>query len=125
MPHSWISAEYIISIRTMFAYERQEDQALVIAAGIHENWLTDTGGVVVMNLPTYYGKLNYTLRREGTDTLRLILAGGITLPPGKIVVKPPLPHPLVQVEVNGRRMEAFDSESVICDAFPAEMAIHY
>ena len=125
MPHSWISAEYIISIRTMFAYERQEDQALVIAAGIHENWLTDTEGVVVMNLPTYYGKLNYTLRREGTDTLRLILSGDITLPPGKIVVKPPLPHPLVQVEVNGRRMEAFDAESAICDAFPAEMAIHY
>jgi hypothetical protein len=81
--------------------------------------------VVVKNLPTYYGKLSYTLCRERTDNLRLILAGDITLPPGKIVVKPPLPHPLVQVEINGRRMEDFDSESAICDAFPAEIVLRY
>ncbi|WAC07977.1 MAG: discoidin domain-containing protein [Thermodesulfobacteriota bacterium] len=125
MPHSWISAEYILAIRSMFAYEREEDHALVIGAGIHEKWLTDTRGVVVKNLPTHYGKLNYTLRRDGPYTLRLMLGGDLTLPPGNIVIKPPLPRPLMQVEVNGRRTDAFDSESAICDAFPAEIAMNY
>src|SRR5262249_12946066 len=125
MPHSWISAEYILSIRSLFAYEREEDQALVIAAGIHENWLTDSGEVVVKELPTYYGKLSYTLRMEGPDTLRLIVSGDLALPPGRIVVKPPLPRPLVQVEVNGSKIETFDAESVTCGVCPAEMVMRY
>jgi hypothetical protein len=125
MPHSWISAEYILSIRSLFAYEREEDQALVIAAGIHENWLTDTGEVVVKELPTYYGKLSYTLRMEGPDTLRLIVSGDLALPPGRLVVKPPLPRPLVQVEVNGSKIETFDAESVTCGVCPAEMVMRY
>jgi hypothetical protein len=125
MPHSWISAEYILSIRSLFAYEREADQALVIAAGIRENWLTDTCDVVVTNLPTYYGKLSYTLHREGPDTLRLIVTGDLALPPGKIVVKPPLPRPLVQVEVNGSKSETFDAESASCGECPAEMIMKY
>ena len=49
----WIGAEYILSIRSLFAYEREADQALVIAAGIAEDWLNDAGEVVVKDLPTY------------------------------------------------------------------------
>ena len=125
MPHSWISAEYILSIRSLFAYEREEDQALVIAAGIRENWLTDTCDVVVTDLPTYYGKLSYTLHRQGPDTLRLVVTGDLALPPGKIVVKPPLPRPLVQVEVNGIKSATFDAESASCAKCPAEMIMKY
>jgi hypothetical protein len=125
MPHSWISAEYILAIRSLFAYEREADQALVIAAGIGDNWLTDTCDVVVTDLPTYYGKLSYTLRRQGPDTLRLTVAGELALPPGKIVVKPPLPRPLVQVEVNGSLSETFDADSARCSACPAEMIMKY
>ena len=125
MPHSWISAEYILAIRSLFAYEREADQALVIAAGLAESWLTDTGDVVVTDLPTYYGKLSYTLRREGPDTLRLIVTGALVLPPGKIIIKPPLPRPLVRVEVNGNKIETFDAESARCGACPAEVVMKY
>jgi hypothetical protein len=125
MPHSWIGGEYIFSIRTMFAYEREEDQALVIAAGIHENWLNDPEGVTVTALPTYYGKLDYTITREKPDRLNLVLTGELALPPGKIVVKPPLPGPLVRVEVNGIKTKTFDSESVTCDEYPAKIVMNY
>jgi hypothetical protein len=125
MPHSWISAEYILAIRSLFAYEREADQALVLAAGICDTWLTDTCDVVVTNLPTYYGKLSYTLHREEPDTLRLIITGDLALPPGKMVVKPPLPRPLVQVEVNGSKIETFNADSVTCGVCPAEMVMRY
>jgi hypothetical protein len=125
MPHSWISAEYILSIRSLFAYEREADQALVIAAGIHGNWLADSGEVVVKDLPTYYGKLSYTLQMAWPDTLRLSVNGDLTLPPGRIVVKPPLPRPLVQVEINGSKIETFDAESVTCGVCPAEIVMRY
>jgi hypothetical protein len=125
MPHAWIGAEYILSIRSLFAYEREADQALVIAAGIAENWLDDAGGVVVKDLPTYYGRLSYTLRRENPATLRLTLSGDLSLPKGGIVVKPPLPRPLVRVEVNGRKIETFDANSATCNEYPAEWVMTY
>jgi hypothetical protein len=34
LPHTWISGEYILSIRSLFAYEREADDSLVIAAGV-------------------------------------------------------------------------------------------
>ncbi|MFO1431698.1 MAG: discoidin domain-containing protein [Candidatus Competibacteraceae bacterium] len=123
MPHSWIGAEYILSIRSLFAYERESDRSLVVAAGIAEDWLDDTAEVVVEDLPTYYGKLSYTLRREGPATLRLTLAGALTLPEGGIVIKPPLPGPLVQVEVNGRKIETFTADSATCNEYPAEIVM--
>ena len=34
MPHAWIASDYIRSVLDMFAYERQSDKSLVLAAGI-------------------------------------------------------------------------------------------
>ena len=86
---------------------------------------SDDFDVVVTDLLTYYGKLSYTLHQEGPDTLRLIITGDLALPPGKIVVKPPLPRPLVQVEVNGSMIETFDAQSASCAECPAEMIMKY
>ena len=125
MPHSWIGGEYILAVRSLFAYEREEDHALVIAAGIRESWLTDTCDVVVTDLPTHYGKLSYTLHREGSDALRVTITGDLSLPRGKIVVKPPLPRSLVLVEINGSKIESFDAESASCVECPAEIVMKY
>ncbi|SPD75570.1 conserved hypothetical protein [uncultured Desulfobacterium sp.] len=123
MPHSWISGEYILAVRSMFVYERDEDQSLVICAGIREDWLSNPDGVTVKGLPTYYGKLNYTLAQEASDRLRLVINGALTLPPGKIVIRPPLPRALQQVEINGKKTGNFDSEIIRCDECPAEVVM--
>ena len=34
MPHAWIASDYIRSVLDMFAYERPDEKALVLAAGI-------------------------------------------------------------------------------------------
>ncbi len=94
MPHSWIGAEYILAVRSLFAYEREADHSLVIAAGVAAHWLDDGGEIVVRDLPTYYGRLSYRLRRTEPDTLRLTLEGELVTPPGGIIVLPPLPGPL-------------------------------
>ena len=75
MPHSWIGAEYILAVRSLFAYEREADQSLVIAAGVAADWLDEGGEIVVRDLPTHYGRLSYRLRREGPDTWRMTLDG--------------------------------------------------
>ena len=125
LPHTWISAEYILAICSLFAYEREKDEALVIAAGVAEEWLSDGSIVGVENLPTYYGKLSYALRMEAADTLRLKLEGGLALPPGGIVVIPPLPRPLRRVTLNGRALAEFKPDSFRCRDLPAEAVLKF
>ena len=100
VPHTWIGAEYVLAFRTMLAYERAADDALVLAAGVADAWLDD-GPVVVDDLPTYHGALAFTLRRVDAATIVLSLRGALTVPAGGIVVRPPLPGPLVAVELDG------------------------
>src|SRR6185503_900482 len=125
VPHAWIGAEYVLSFRAMLAYERAADQALVVAAGVPREWLDDGGEVVVRNLITYYGMLGYTLRRLGDDAVSLALRGDVTPPPGGIVLRPPLPRPLVRVEIDGRPCDAFDANSVTTRACPADVVMWY
>ena len=78
----------------MIAYEREEDRALVLAAGLPLEWVLSPDGVEVKGLPTYYGTLHYTLRREGPGVLRLRVDGDLDLPACRLVARPPLPRPL-------------------------------
>lgn len=125
LPHTWISGEYILAVRTLFAYEREADQALVIAAGVDGDWLADGFELAVENLPTGYGKLSYALCLQDAATLRLTLAGDLRLPPGGIVIRPPLPRPIVAVEVTGGKDAAFDAESVTMRVLPAEVVMRF
>lgn len=125
MPHSWIGAEYILAVRSFFAYEREADRSLVIAAGIPEDWLEGEGEIRVRDLPTYYGPLSYRLRRETADTYRLSLSGDLDMPPGGIIAMPPLPRPLLQVEINGRSSSTFGSEWALCSECPAELLLQF
>ena len=123
LPHAWIGAEYVLAFLSLFAFEREADASLVIAAGVPEAWLHGGDTVSVKGLHTHYGRLNYTLRREGTNTLCLALTGNLTMPPGGIIAKPPLPGPVVRVEINGRYTAILDAESVRIDQCPAEVLI--
>ena len=80
MPHAWISSDYIRSALDLLAYERDSDQALVLAAGVPAAWLA-SGPVSVQGLRTAFGALSYTLA-QGGDTVALTLAPGLAEPPG-------------------------------------------
>ena len=125
LPHTWISAEYILAVCSMFAYEREEDQSLVIAAGVPPEWLNRGFEAGLEGLLTYYGKTSYGIRLEGNDTLRFILREGITVPQGGIVVMPPLPRPIREIEVNGGVLDHFTPESFTLYVCPAEAVVKF
>ena len=77
LPHTWIAAEYVLAVRSLFAYEREADQCLVLAAGLAPEWI-EGAGVRVHGMPTLYGSLSYSLRRIDPHTLRFEIGGGIT-----------------------------------------------
>jgi hypothetical protein len=82
LPHTWVGSDYVRSFLDLLAYERESDQALVLAAGVPEEWIRE--GVSVKRMPTPWGLLDYSLKAEG-DSVRLRLGGGLTVPPGGIV----------------------------------------
>jgi hypothetical protein len=104
-------------VRSLFAYEREADRSLVVAAGLAAEW-TEGSGVQVNKMPTLYGTLSYSLRRTDSQSLRLEIGDGIT---AKIVLRPPLAAPLRSVIVNGSACTSFDEHSVTLLGTPADV----
>jgi hypothetical protein len=100
MPHGWVASDFIRATLDLFAYERDSDHAIVLAGGIAPSWL-DEGGIAVENLRTPYGRLSYTLRRDGDQVaLRLTVTSGF--PPGGFVFVWPGDKPPRSASINGR-----------------------
>jgi len=117
LPHTWIGAEYVLALRSLFAYERDTDQSLVLAAGLAHEWI-EGAGVQVDRMPTLQGNLSYSLRRIDSKTLRFEIGSAIE---AKIVLRPPLAAPLRSVIVDGSACKSFDEDSVTVLHSPAEI----
>ncbi len=90
MPHGWVASDYLRSALDMFAYERGDDSALVLAAGIPEAWFTGHG-VGVDGLQTPFGRLDYAIRRDGQGYV--VRIGDHARPPGGFVIAAPFAGP--------------------------------
>jgi hypothetical protein len=123
VPHTWIGAEYVLALRSMLAYERAADRSLVVAAGIPAAWLDDANTVAVAGLPTHHGALD--LRLERTSGSLALSVSGVEVPPGGIVLRPPLPSRLSSVEANGEPVTTFDAASATIHAAPARVVLRY
>jgi len=115
IPHTWIAAEYVLAVRCLFAYEREADECLVLAAGLAAEWL-EQAGVRVESMPTLYGNLSYSLQKIDAATLRFEIGAGVK---AGLVLLPPLPAPLRSVTVNGEPYDGFDTRSVTIMHTPA------
>jgi len=101
LPHAWVASDFMRSALDMFAYYREADDRLVLAAGIPARWL-DGEGIAIDGLRTPEGPFGYALRRD-KKYLKLTIATGSVLPAGGAA----LPWPLVdarpgRVTVDGR-----------------------
>jgi F5/8 type C domain len=104
MPHAWVHSDYARSVLDLFVYERDADQALVLAAGLPADWfvagLTPAGafpgpapgaGFAIERLPTPYGPLSYSVS-PGPRELTIQIGPG-AVPPGGFVFPWPWPAP--------------------------------
>jgi len=102
MPHAWIASDYVRSALDLFAYDRDADQAMVLAAGVQPGWL-EGEGIAIRDLRTPYGRLGYTLKAHDgkavlTITQPIDPPGGLvlSLPSGEIKI------PKGQTKATGR-----------------------
>jgi hypothetical protein len=125
MPHTWVGSSFVRALRTMLAYERESDRALVLAAGVAPAWVAAEPGVGVKRLPTYYGVVSYTLQSAGEGALHMRLTGDLAEPPGGVVLVPPLPRALTAVILNGTPVQGFEADRVTIREFPAEVRFEF
>ncbi len=124
VPHTWISSEYAQAARSLFVFEHDRDQSLVLAAGVPMAWLDDTG-VRVTKLPTPYGLLSYTLRRTGMNEIRMRLFKGLTVPKGGLVIESPIPGQLLTCTVNGSTIPITEDGKIVVRECPARIVISW
>jgi hypothetical protein len=101
-----------------FAYDREADQSLVLAAGIPTAWVREDDGVAIKDLRTQYGLLGYHLV-EKKGVLEARIDKTLEVPPGGLVLRPPLPSKTTQVTVNGKRAKMSPEGEVVVRRLPA------
>jgi len=124
MPHTWVGSDFMRSVFTMFAYEREKDEAIVLAAGIPDGWLKDTAGVRVSKLLSPAGPVNYTISTKGS-TVTADVGAGLDTRGFRVVMKSPLAGRLASVRLNGKKTALPKNGEVVIPSLPARIEFTY
>jgi len=125
MPHTWVGSDFINAIRSMFVYENEQDQSLVLASALYQDWIDSQAGITVENLPTYYGEISYSIKKGG-DEYKFSIFGDVKLPSNGMKIKnfngSKMPSKVI---VNGKEITTFTNKEISVQEFPAEVVIYY
>ncbi len=122
MPHTWVGSDYARSLLDCFAYEREDDDTLVLGAGVPLAWVEGPDGVRVRDLRTWHGPLSFIMRGTRART-EVRIEAGLELPPGGLIVRPPLSTPARRVTVNGVATPLAADGGVLVRELPAVVVL--
>lgn len=125
MPHTWVGSDFINAIRSMFVYEDELDQSLVVGAALRQDWIEYPQGISVENLPTYYGEISYSIIKQD-NTYIIDLSGDLKLPANGIRIKNfnkgQMP---LEVRINGKAVSSYSNNVINVSATPARIEVKY
>jgi hypothetical protein len=125
MPHTWVGSDFLNAVRSMFVYENENDQSIVLASALYKDWIDSPDGMSIENLPTYYGEISYSIKKENEKYIFSIY-GDAKLPKNGIKIKnfnsSKLP---MNVMVNGKNIKSFTKNEIDVKEFPAIIVIAY
>ncbi len=120
LPHAWVASDFVRSALDMFAYVREVDDSIVLAAGVPADWL-EGEGIAIEGLRTPNGRLTYSLRRADGKVV-LEVATGLKPPPGGLILPWPYSGQPGNTLINGRGAEWKNGELRI-NELPAKVVI--
>jgi hypothetical protein len=123
MPHGWVASDQIRSVLDLFAYEREGQHTLVLAAGVPMAWFVGPG-LVLQNLRTPFGRLSWTARSRrvaGRTVVTFDLQALRAQPPGGIVLRGPWPR-ASRVWIDGRAIDG-PADAIPLPQTPAHVRI--
>ncbi|HEY0782698.1 MAG TPA: hypothetical protein VGE98_09605, partial [Thermoanaerobaculia bacterium] len=119
LPHAWVAAEFLRSYLDLFVDAREEDRALVLAAGVPAEWVASEKGVRVHGVRTEYGAVSYELREENGEAV-LRLPAGERVPPGGFAIRWPFRG---EATVDGRPVAAKEDGEIVVRRLPAVVRV--
>ena len=99
MPHAWVASDFVRGALDMFAWDRRDDQALVLGGGLSKDWFVGQGSAI-RGLATPYGSLDFAMR--GSPTRLNATISGSARPPGGFVLAWPFAGQPPAARVDGR-----------------------
>jgi len=124
MPHTWVGADFINSVRLMLAYVRDKDGALILGAGLPRAWLEATDGVDVGDLRTEFGPLSYSAK--GTEGLIRIAVQSLEhMPEGGVHFHLPDPSRIRSLTLAGSKIDVPADGMVRLPLLPAALEVRY
>jgi GH15 family glucan-1,4-alpha-glucosidase len=125
IPHTWVGSDFLNAIRSMFIYENEYDESLVLASALYQDWIDAPSGMSIENLPTYYGEISYSIKKEN-ENYTFSIYGDVNLPKNGIKIKN-FNHSILpsEVTVNGKKIESFTKNEIDIKEFPATVEINY
>lgn len=124
MPHTWIGSDYINVVRSMFVFEREYDSSLVVGLGLKKEWADHPDGISIKNLSTFYGVLNYSIKKDGNNYL-VRFNGDLEMPAGKLILENFTGKKPNEVLINGSKSKHLNEKEIIVNEFPAEIILKY
>ncbi len=124
MPHTWCGSDFINAIRAMVIHERESDNSLLIAPGFPDAWYEFDEGFTFNNLPTYYGELNYEIKKKGIEAV-ITITGDVKIPEGGIRYVVPQKFRKERIELNDVHVEPGLNGEVLIKSLPATVELIY
>lgn len=125
MPHTWVGSDFVNSIRSMFVYENEYDESLVLASALYQDWIDTPKGMSVEALPTYYGDISFSIKKE-QKAYNFNISGDLKLPANGIKIRnfnqSKMPS---KVTINGMETSDFSEKEISVKSVPAEVIIYY
>jgi len=122
LPHAWVGSDFIRSTLALFAYEREQDQSLVVGAGLSEAWLRSQKGVAVSGLKVPNGEISLRAKAQG-ERVTYELSGRLEVPPGGIVLRWPFGGALRKASLDGVPLRELSRDEVIVRRLPAKVVM--
>lgn len=125
MPHTWVGSDFINAIRSMFVYENEYDESLVLASALYQDWIDAPEGMSVEHLPTYYGDISFSVNREANH-YQFEIWGDVKLPANGIRIRnfngSKMP---ARVTINGIETRDFTEKEITVKESPSTVVIYY
>lgn len=124
LPHAWVGSDFVRSVVDMLAYDRESDDALVLAAGVPGSWLRGVPvgkpAVVIKGLRTRWGSLDYRMSRTPAG-LVVAIDRGLRVPTGGIVVSAPGVTARWKATIDGVAARVTPAGEVVVRSLPARV----
>jgi hypothetical protein len=124
MPHTWCGSDFLNSARSLFLYEDEAKERLVLFAGVPEEWLSDPSGVGFTNLRSEFGTVSASTRMPEKQIVSVRIEGDAN-PRGGFEIRSPIAKDIQKVFVNGEEIKFSPARSVMIPKIPAEVELRY